>query len=74
MTLQDLTEGSPVLRHLSDSPDFMTMTVTDVTHQGTRLCCGPWEFDRETGWEIDDELGWGPAYGHTGSYIRPKHS
>jgi hypothetical protein len=45
----------------------MRLRVTEVT--ATRVLCGGYEFDRETGAEIDDDLGWGPPPKLTGSCI-----
>lgn len=64
--LSSVVVGDVVLRWLSGVPEPMRLWVTAVTE--TRIICGPWEFNRETGAEIDEFLGWGPAL--TGSYIR----
>lgn len=44
----------------------MPLKVTAITE--TRIICGPWEFDKNTGGEIDEDLGWDGII-HTGSVL-----
>lgn len=62
--LTDVKVGDTVTRMLAGVIP-MELTVTNAT--GTRITCGPWEFDRRTGAEVDEDLGWDSA--HSGSYI-----
>lgn len=61
----DVNVGEFVVRNLAGAE--MRLRVTNVT--ADRICCGGWEFDRETGAEVDDFLSWGPPPLMTGSYI-----
>jgi hypothetical protein len=65
--LRALRPGDIVQRLIGRPASPMRLKVTAVTE--TRIFCGDWEFDRDTGWEIDEELGWGP--GGSGSRICP---
>lgn len=58
--------GDTVTRMLAGTIP-MTLRVSAITD--TRIFCGPWEFDRETGAEVDDGLNWGPPPKQTGSYL-----
>ncbi len=70
-TLSDISVGDTVFRFIGSNAAPMLLRVTVVAQ--TRIICGEWQFDKETGAEIDDFLGWGPAL--TGSHIRavPSH-
>lgn len=65
--LHALQPGDVVQRVIGTVTCTMRVRVTAVT--ATRVECGDWTFDRDTGWEIDDELGWSSS--GSGAWIRP---
>ncbi len=54
-TLFDVAVGDTVFRFFGGNAAPMLLRVTVVTE--TRIICGEWQFDKETGAEIDDFLG-----------------